>query len=43
MPPLGVGVNLATLDASDLAMALVEHDDWRLAQRRYESLMVERN
>lgn len=43
MPPLGVGVNLAMLDASDLAMALVGNDDWRAAQRQYESLMIERS
>jgi 2-polyprenyl-6-methoxyphenol hydroxylase-like FAD-dependent oxidoreductase len=43
MPPLGVGVNLAMLDASDLAMALVGNDDWRVAQRQYETLMVERS
>ncbi len=43
MPPLGVGVNLAMLDASDLAVALVSHDDWRLAVHRYEKLMLERS
>lgn len=43
MPPLGVGVNLAMLDASDLALALVSREDWRLAVRQYEQLMVERS
>ncbi|WP_430391658.1 FAD-dependent oxidoreductase [Dyella sp. 20L07] len=42
MPPLGVGVNLAMLDASDLALALISNDDWRIAQHQYEKLMFER-
>jgi 2-polyprenyl-6-methoxyphenol hydroxylase-like FAD-dependent oxidoreductase len=42
MPPLGVGVNLAMLDAADLAEALVAGSDWRQAVRDYEALMIER-
>lgn len=42
MPPLGVGVNLAMLDASDLAEALVGTGDWRLAVSHYERIMLER-
>ena len=33
MPPVGVGVNLAMLDASDLAMAIANADDWQMAAR----------
>jgi 2-polyprenyl-6-methoxyphenol hydroxylase-like FAD-dependent oxidoreductase len=29
MPPLGVGVNLAMLDASDVAIAIAQERDWR--------------
>lgn len=43
MPPLGVGVNLAMLDAADLAVALVEQGDWRAAQQQYEKVMLERS
>lgn len=43
MPPLGVGVNLAMLDASDLAGALVcGSDDWRSAVKQCEKLMLNR-
>jgi 2-polyprenyl-6-methoxyphenol hydroxylase-like FAD-dependent oxidoreductase len=42
MPPLGVGVNLAMLDAADLAQALVAGQDWRQAVRDYEAVMIER-
>lgn len=42
MPPLGFGVNLAMLDAADLAEALVTTPDWRQAVRDYEDLMIER-
>ncbi|MAY62715.1 MAG: monooxygenase [Rhizobiales bacterium] len=31
MPPVGVGVNLAMLDASDLAMAIAETENWERA------------
>lgn len=36
MPPLGVGVNLAMLDASDLALAITEGSDLRESIRRSE-------
>lgn len=42
MPPLGVGVNLAMLDAAELADALVSDADWRAAQRRSEASMLDR-
>ena len=42
MPPLGVGVNLAMLDAAELAEALIAHDDWRDALRHYEATMIKR-
>lgn len=43
MPPLGVGVNLAMLDASDLAGALVcAGEDWRSAIKQYEQQMLDR-
>lgn len=42
MPPLGVGVNLAMLDAADLGEALLTNEDWREAVRDYETLMLER-
>jgi 2-polyprenyl-6-methoxyphenol hydroxylase-like FAD-dependent oxidoreductase len=42
MPPLGVGVNLAMLDAADLAQALVTGQDWRQAVRDFEAVMLER-
>lgn len=43
MPPLGVGVNLAMLDAADFALALVDQSNWRAAQQQYEKVMLERS
>jgi len=43
MPPLGVGVNLAMLDAAELAEALVNSADWRLAVRNSEQAMLTRS
>ncbi len=42
MPPLGVGVNLAMLDAADLGEAIITHGDWQEAVRTYEATMFER-
>ncbi|MFF8811323.1 FAD-dependent oxidoreductase [Streptomyces pactum] len=42
MPPLGVGVNLAMLDACDLALALANHDKVDDAVRAYEQTMLPR-
>ncbi|MDL2081501.1 NAD(P)/FAD-dependent oxidoreductase [Streptomyces sp. GXMU-J15] len=43
MPPLGVGVNLAMLDACELALALARHDTVAEALRAYESTMLPRS
>ncbi|GAA0228244.1 NAD(P)/FAD-dependent oxidoreductase [Cryptosporangium japonicum] len=43
MPPLGVGVNLAMLDASDLALALASHDTIDQAVHAYEDTMLARS
>ncbi|MGW2823095.1 FAD-dependent oxidoreductase [Streptomyces sp. NPDC001443] len=43
MPPLGVGVNLAMLDASELALAITSHDTIADAIRVYEKTMVPRS
>ena len=43
MPPLGVGVNLAMLDACDLALALARHDTLDDAVRTYEKTMLSRS
>ncbi|MEV6207290.1 NAD(P)/FAD-dependent oxidoreductase [Kitasatospora sp. NPDC051914] len=43
MPPLGVGVNLAMLDASELALAIVGSDSIDAAVRVYESTMLPRS
>ncbi|GAA3466446.1 FAD-dependent oxidoreductase [Nonomuraea roseola] len=42
MPPLGVGVNLAMLDASELAVALADSATVADAVRAYESTMLPR-
>lgn len=42
MPPVGVGVNLAMLDASDVAMAVCAHPDAVSAIRQAESVVCER-
>ena len=43
MPPLGVGVNLAMLDAAELAECLINAECWRQAVRDYERIMIERS
>ncbi|WP_245642487.1 FAD-dependent oxidoreductase [Nonomuraea candida] len=43
MPPLGVGVNLALLDACELAPALARHDTPGEAVRAYERAMLPRS
>ncbi|MFF9277041.1 FAD-dependent oxidoreductase [Streptomyces griseosporeus] len=43
MPPLGVGVNLAMLDACELALALARHDTVGEAVRAYEQTMLPRS
>ncbi|MFJ5228518.1 FAD-dependent oxidoreductase [Kitasatospora sp. NPDC088391] len=43
MPPLGVGVNLAMLDACELALALARHDTPAEAVRAYEAVMLPRS
>ncbi|MFF4181537.1 FAD-dependent oxidoreductase [Streptomyces sp. NPDC001750] len=43
MPPLGVGVNLAMLDACELALALARHDAVDDAIRAYEKTMLPRS
>ncbi len=43
MPPLGVGVNLALLDACELALALARHDTLGQAVRAYENTMLPRS
>jgi 2-polyprenyl-6-methoxyphenol hydroxylase-like FAD-dependent oxidoreductase len=43
MPPLGVGVNLAMLDASELALALVQSSTIDDAVRSYEKSMLPRS
>ncbi|MFF7339771.1 FAD-dependent oxidoreductase [Streptomyces sp. NPDC008163] len=43
MPPLGVGVNLAMLDACELALALVQHETVDDALRAYEKSMLPRS
>ncbi|CAL9353237.1 FAD-dependent oxidoreductase [Streptomyces sp. enrichment culture] len=43
MPPLGVGVNLALLDACELALALAHQDTVGRAVRAYEETMLPRS
>ncbi|MGD1224093.1 FAD-dependent oxidoreductase [Streptomyces krungchingensis] len=43
MPPLGVGVNLAMLDACELALALAHHDTVGDAVHAYEKTMLPRS
>ncbi|GAA0512393.1 hypothetical protein GCM10011581_02730 [Saccharopolyspora subtropica] len=43
MPPLGVGVNLAMLDACDLALALARSATIDEAVRAYEHTMLPRS
>lgn len=43
MPPIGVGVNLAMLDAHDLALALATHPTVDEAVRAYEKTMLPRS
>jgi 2-polyprenyl-6-methoxyphenol hydroxylase-like FAD-dependent oxidoreductase len=42
MPPVGIGVNLAMLDAAELAEALVAGADWMQAVKGYEETMLAR-
>jgi 2-polyprenyl-6-methoxyphenol hydroxylase-like FAD-dependent oxidoreductase len=42
MPPVGVGVNLAMLDAAELASALAKDADWNSVMARFEALMQDR-
>ncbi len=42
MPPVGVGANLAMLDAANLAEALVAAQDWPQAVAEYETMMLDR-
>ncbi|MFC7110218.1 FAD-dependent oxidoreductase [Nonomuraea rubra] len=43
MPPLGVGVNLALLDACELALAIARHDTLDEAVHAYEQTMLPRS
>lgn len=42
MPPVGLGVNLAMLDAADLAETLISAGDWVEAVTRFEEAMLDR-
>jgi 2-polyprenyl-6-methoxyphenol hydroxylase-like FAD-dependent oxidoreductase len=43
MPPLGSGVNLAMLDAAELAENLINASDWRQAVKTSEQAMLDRS
>ncbi len=43
MPPLGVGVNLALLDACELALSTAHHDTVDEAIHAYEKTMLPRS
>jgi 2-polyprenyl-6-methoxyphenol hydroxylase-like FAD-dependent oxidoreductase len=43
MPPLGTGVNLAMLDAAELAESLINAADWRQAVQDAERAMLDRS
>lgn len=43
MPPLGVGVNLAMLDACELALAIAHRDTVEEAIHAYEKTMLPRS
>lgn len=42
MPPLGAGVNLAMLDASDMAMAIIAGGDWHETTRAAQKGICQR-
>jgi 2-polyprenyl-6-methoxyphenol hydroxylase-like FAD-dependent oxidoreductase len=42
MPPVGIGVNLAMLDAADLASLLIASSDWVTAVEQFEAMMLAR-
>ncbi len=42
MPPVGVGVNLAMLDAADLAMAIAQADSWQTAAEETQAAICHR-
>ncbi|VVD95694.1 Kynurenine 3-monooxygenase [Pandoraea aquatica] len=43
MPPMGVGVNLAMLDAAELAEAIAGASDWQAAVHAQEAVMLDRS
>lgn len=42
MPPMGTGVNLAMLDAAEIAEAVAHHADWKSAVQSQEKIMHDR-